>query len=67
MDMDINVDIIRERSTSFSQISFKEPLIHSASSSIPYCKRIKIQNNLLNEDKQELVKSFELSYIFSKE
>jgi len=65
--MGINVDIIRERSTSFSQISSKELSVHSASSSIPYYKKIEIQNNLLNKDKQKLVKSFEFSYISSKE
>jgi len=50
MDIDIDINMIRGRSTSSSQISFRESSTHSAASSIPYHKRIEIQNNLLNED-----------------
>jgi len=67
MDIDIDIDMIRRRSTSSSQISSKELLTYSVVSSIPYHKRIEIQNNLLNEDKQELVESFELSHTSGKE
>jgi len=67
MDMDVNIDIIRGRSASSSQISFGESLTHSAALSTPYHKRMKIQNNLLNKDKQEPVESFELSYASGNE
>ena len=67
MDIDIDINMIRGRSTSSSQISFRESSTYSAASSIPYHKRIEIQNNLLNEDEQEPVERFELSYASGKE
>jgi len=63
--MNMNIDMIREISTSSSQISFKESSTHSAISSTLYYKRIEIQNNLLNEDIQKPVKNFELSYVLN--
>ena len=62
-----NMDIIRGRSASSSQISSRESLTHSAASSTPYHERMEIQNNLLNEDEQEPVESFELSYASGNE
>ena len=67
MDIDVDIDMIRRRSTSFSQISSRKSPTHSVASSVPYHERMEIQNNLLNKDKQEPVKSFKLSYVSSKE
>ena len=58
MDMDININIIRERSTSSSKISSKELSTHSTASSTLYHQRIEIQNNFLDEDVQEPIDSF---------
>lgn len=66
-DIDIDINMIRGRSTSSSQISFKESSTQSAASSIPYHKRIEIQNNLLNENEQKPVERFGLSYASGKE
>jgi len=63
--MNIKIDMIREILASFSQIGFKESSTHSAILSTLYYKRIEIQNNLLNEDIQKPVKSFELSYVLN--
>ena len=62
MDMDVNTDIIRGRSASSNRISSRESSTHLNASSVPYHKRMGIQNNLLNEDVQEPVDSSQLSY-----
>jgi len=62
----ININMIRRRSTFSSQINFRKSSTHSTVSLTPYYERLEIQNNLLNEDKQELVESFKLSYASSK-
>jgi len=51
IDIDVDINIIRERSAFSSQISSRELLTHLAISSIPYHERIEIQNNLQNKDK----------------
>ena len=51
IDMDVDINIIRERSTFSSQISSRESSTHLAILSIPYHERIEIQNNLPNKDK----------------
>ena len=55
MDIDVNVDIIKERFAFFSRIGSRELSIDSKASSIAYHKRIEIMNNLLNEDIREPV------------
>ena len=50
MDMDMNTNIIRERSAFSNKFSFRESSTHSITSSILYHKRMEIQNNLLNEN-----------------
>jgi len=49
MDIDIDSDIIRGRSASSSRISSRESLTHSNALSIPYHKRMKALNNLLDD------------------
>ena len=63
MDMDINTNIIRGRSTSFSKVSSKKSSTHSTVSSTLYHQRMEIQNNFLDEDIQEPINSFQLSYV----
>ena len=63
MDMDIDTNIIRGRSTSSSKTSLRELFTHSTTSSTPYHERMEIQNNFLNKDIQELVNSSQLSYV----
>jgi len=62
MNIDIDNNILRERSTSSSCISLRESSTHSAASSLPYHKRMEIQNNNLNENKQNVIKEISLSY-----
>ena len=67
MDIDVNINILREKSAFSSQVSSRKSLTHSVASSTPYHKRIEIQNNLLNKDEQKAVKVFELSYTLDNE
>ena len=48
MDMDINCNIIRRRSTFSSKINLRESLVISNISTTLYYKRIEINNNLLD-------------------
>ena len=66
ININININMIRRRSTFSSQINFRKSSTHSTVSLTPYYERLEIQNNLLNEDKQELVESFKFSYASSK-
>ena len=66
MDTDVNINMIRRRSTFFGQISSRGLPTHLVASLVLYHERMDIQNNLLNEDKQEPVESFKLSYVSSK-
>ena len=67
MDMDIDSDIIRGRSAFSSRISSRECSTHSNASSIPYHKRMKALNNLLDDTIQEPVNSSQLSHVSNKE
>jgi len=60
--MNIATNIIRERSASFSRISFRDSSTHSLASSYSYYERIEIQNNLLDEHIQNPVDNSQLSY-----
>ena len=53
---------IRGRLASSSKFSSRESSTHLISSSIPYPKRMEIQSNLLDEDIQKSVDSFQLFY-----
>ena len=50
MDMNIDIDIIRERSASSSRINSRESLIDSKASSMAYHERMEVINNLLNDN-----------------
>ena len=50
MDMNVDSDIIRGKSTSSSKISLRKSSTNSITSLSPYYKRIKMQNDLLDED-----------------
>jgi len=54
MDID-NFNNIRERSTSPSKISFKSPSISSTTSSIPYHKKMEINNDFPDKKFTELL------------
>jgi len=61
MGVDQN-NIIRERSTSPSNVSFRRNSISSRASSVPYHKKMEINNNLLDEEFTEPIDSSQLSY-----
>ena len=68
-NIDMNIDISRGRSTSLSSNNFRELLIYSNLSSIPYYKRMEDISNKLSWDKQVAFnekKDFILSYAISK-
>jgi len=50
MKIDINIDIIRERSNSSSKFSSRESSTHSDTSTTSYYKKMEIQNNILDKD-----------------
>ena len=62
--MDINIDnnILKGRSTSSSHVGSREFYIYLAVSSLPYYKRMEIQNKNLNKNKQNIIKEISLSY-----
>ena len=62
MDMNINCNIIRKRSTSSSKTNLRESLILSNASSAPHYKRMEMNNNLPDEDVQDLIDSSQLFY-----
>ena len=67
MDMAINSNIIKGRSTSFSKVNSRESLTHSITSSALYHEKMEAQNNYLDEDIQESINSSQLSYATNKE
>ena len=67
MDMNINTNIIRERSISSSKISSRELSTHLIASSSPYHERMEMQNNLLDKDVQEPINNSQLSYTLNRE
>ena len=62
MDMNINVDIIRGRSTSSNKVSLRKLSTHSNTLSVPYHKRIKARINVIDEEIQEPIDSSNLFY-----
>jgi len=62
MDMDIDSNIIRERSTSSSKMNSREASVLSNASTTPYHERMKINNNLPDEDVWDPINSSQLSY-----
>ena len=70
MEIDIDTDIIGERSTSSSKCSSRESSTHLNALSVLYYKRMEIQNNNLSWSKQidtEDRERFSLSYPIPKE
>ena len=57
-----NMDIIRGRLTSSSKLSLRELSTHSNASLVPYHEKIEAQNNILDEEIQEPIDSFQLFY-----
>ena len=67
MDIDFNKNVdnfdnIRERSPSPSRVTLRSTFIISKTSSIPYHKRMEIQNKFLEEEFKKLINSSQLSY-----
>ena len=60
--IDININFIRRRSNTSSNISSRSALVLLKALSILYFKRVKIKNNLPDKDIVELVNSSQLSY-----
>jgi len=50
IDIDVNIDIIRKRSTSSSKLNSRETSTHSITSSVPYYEKMEAQNNFLNKE-----------------
>ena len=67
INIDININIIRERSTFFSRIISRESSTYFNVFTTPYHKKIEIQNNLSDKDIQKLINSFQLLYVLNKE
>ena len=63
IDIDIDTNIIREKSTFSSKVSLRELSTHSTASSTPYHQTIEIQNNFLDKDVQKPINSSQLSYV----
>jgi len=61
IDID-NYNDIRERMTSSSKASLRSASVTFNTSSIPYHKRMKINNNLPNKELRDPIDSFQLSY-----
>jgi len=51
MDIDVDNNILRGRSAFSSYVSSRESYIYLAVSSLPYYKRIEIQNKNINKNK----------------
>jgi len=62
MNMGINTNIFRKRSTLSGKNSFRKSSILSQASSMAYHKRMEIMNNLQSEDIQNPIDSLQLSY-----
>ena len=62
MDIDVDNNILRGRSASSSHVSSRESYIYLAVSSLPYYKKIEVQNKNLNKNKQDIIKEISLSY-----
>jgi len=62
MNMNMDNNIIRGRSTLSSKASLRSSLISSSTSSIPYHQHIEINNDILDIDCQEPIDCSQLSY-----
>jgi len=62
MDIDVDYNIIRRRSTFSNKINLREPSVILNMSTTSYCERMEINNNLLDEDIQDPINSFQKSY-----
>ena len=62
MDMDVDYDIIRGRSTSSSKANSRNSLVSSSTSSIPYHQCMEMNNDLLDIEIQDPIDSSQLSY-----
>jgi len=62
MDMDMDNNIIRGRSTSSSKNNFRESSIFSQASSRAYYEKIEAMNNLNDNKVQDSINSTQLSY-----
>ena len=66
--IDINSnDDVKERTTSLENSSFRSYSVSSMASSVPYHKRMEINNNLLDKEAIEPINSSQLSYAESRE
>jgi len=62
MDMNVDCNIIRGRSTSSSKANSRDSLVSSSTSSIPYHQHIEMNNDLPDVETQDLIDSSQLSY-----
>ena len=62
MDININCDIIRERSALSSKASSRNSSVFSSTSFAPYYEYIELNNNLLDIEFPEPINSSQLSY-----
>jgi len=62
IDMDMDSNIIKERSTLSSKTSFRNSLVFSSTSSTSYHKHMKLNNNFLEDESQEPIDSSQLFY-----
>jgi len=62
MDMNININIPRERLVSSSKNSLRESSTHSDTSSVPYYKRMETQSNNHLWNEQAKIKEISLLY-----
>jgi len=60
--IDVNNNIIRERSTFSSKAGSRNPLISSSISLVPYYQYIEVNNDLLDNKNREPIDSSQLSY-----
>ena len=62
IDMNIDSNFIKRRSTSLSKTNSREALVLLNASFTPYYERMKINNNLLDGDIWDLINSSQISY-----
>ena len=60
--MNVDYNIIRERSAFSSKANSRDSLVFSSTSSIPYHQYMKMNNNLTDIEIQDLIDSSQLSY-----
>jgi len=62
IDMNIDSNFIKRRSTSLSKTNSREALVLLNASFTPYYERMEIKNNLLDGDIWDLINSSQISY-----